>query len=81
MNPVGLWIMVAALIGIHSAVLAADPAGRGVIKGTITIGGKPATDAVVSIEGLSKELAKDQASFVKPKNKHKSTEPQVYRRR
>ena len=67
MNKLGLWILVAALFGIPSAVLAADPAGRGIVKGTITIGGKPATDAVVSIEGLSKEQAKEQASFVKAK--------------
>ena len=67
MNKLGLWILVAALFGIPSAVLAADPAGRGIVKGTITIGGKPATDAVVSIEGLSKEQGEEQASFVKAK--------------
>lgn len=67
MNKLGLWILVAALFSSPSAVLAADPAGRGIVKGTITIGGKPATDAVVSIEGLSKEQAKEQASFVKAK--------------
>ena len=66
MNKLGLWILVAALFGIPSAVLAADPAGRGIVKGTITIGGKPATDAVVSIEGLSKEQVKEQVSFIKP---------------
>ena len=53
MNKLGLWILVAALFGIPSAVLRRS--GRpGIVKGTITIGGKPATDAVVSIEGLSK---------------------------
>ena len=60
MNKLGLWILVAVLFGIPSAVLAADPAGRGIVKGTITIGGKPATDAVVSIEELSKEQVKER---------------------
>ena len=58
MNRLELWILVGVLFGMPSAVLAADVAGVGIVKGTITIGGKPATDAVVSIEGLSKEQIK-----------------------
>jgi plastocyanin len=50
-------------------VLAADAGSVGIVKGTITIGGKPATDAVVSIEGLSKEHVKAQMSLVKPQKK------------
>jgi plastocyanin len=63
------WIFVVVLVGLPSAVRAADANGVGIIKGTITIGGKPATDAVVSIEGLSKNQVKTQMSHTKPQNK------------
>jgi plastocyanin len=69
MNKLALWILVGVLFGIPSAVRAADAAGVGIVKGTVTIGGKPATDAVVSIEGLSKEQIKAQMSLVKPQKK------------
>lgn len=58
MNRLKLWILVGVLFGMPSAVLAADVPGVGIVKGTITIDGKPATDAVVSIEDLSKEQIK-----------------------
>ena len=77
MNKLGLWILVAALFGIPSAVLAADPAGRGIVKGTITIGGKPATDAVVSIEGLSKEQIKTDRSTSRKEN-YRPARPKIY---
>jgi plastocyanin len=66
MNKLALWILVGVLFGIPSAVRAADAAGVGIVKGTITIAGKPATNAVVSIEGFSKEQIKAQTSVVKP---------------
>jgi plastocyanin len=69
MKKLTLWIIVGVLLGVPSAVLAADAAGVGIVKGTITIGGKPATDAVVSIEGLSKEQVKARMSLVKPQKK------------
>jgi plastocyanin len=62
-------IFVGVLLGLSPAVLAADADGVGIIKGTITIGGKPATDAVVSIEGLSKEQVKAQPSLAKPQKR------------
>ena len=62
MNKLKLWILVGVLFGMPSALLAADGPGVGIVKGTITIGGKPATDAVVSIEGLSKEQIKIRMS-------------------
>jgi plastocyanin len=63
-----LWVMfVAVLLVFSPAVVAAD--GVGIIKGTITIGGKPATDAVISVEGLSKEQVKAQMSQSKPQNR------------
>jgi plastocyanin len=66
MKKLALWIVVGVSIGIPSAILAADAAGVGIVKGTITIAGKPATNAVVSIEGFSKEQIKAQTSVVKP---------------
>jgi len=63
------WLLVGVLIGLPSAVRAADAAGFGIVKGTITIGGKPAPDAVVSIEGLSQEQIKTQMARTKPQKK------------
>jgi plastocyanin len=60
-------IFVGVLLGLSRAVLATD--GVGIIKGTITVGGKPATDALISIEGLSKEQVKAQMSQSKPQKK------------
>lgn len=37
---------------IVTAAIAAEPAKTGVIKGTVSLGGRPATDVVISIEGL-----------------------------
>jgi len=62
-------IFVGVLLALSPAVLAADAGGVGIIKGTITIGGKPATDAVISIEGLPKEEVKPQVSLSKPQKK------------
>ena len=39
----------------------------GIIKGTITVAGKPTADVVVSLEGISAETAKAQISAAKPK--------------
>jgi plastocyanin len=60
------WLLVGVLVGLPSAVRAADASGFGIVKGTITIGGKPAPDAVVSIEGLSKERIKTRMARTKP---------------
>jgi plastocyanin len=62
-----LSIIVGVLLGLSPAMVAAD--GVGIIKGTITVGGKPATDAVISIEGLSKEQVKAQMSQSKSQKK------------
>jgi plastocyanin len=62
-------MFVGVLLGLAPAVLAADAGGVGIVKGTLTIGGKPATDAVIAIEGLSKEQVKDQLSLTKPQKK------------
>jgi len=46
----------------------AEVAGTGIVKGTITIAGKPTSDAVVSIEGVPAEKAKAQLAALKSKN-------------
>ena len=63
------WLLVGVLIGVPSAVRAADGSGFGIVKGTITVGGKPAPDAVVSIEGLSPDQIKTQMAHTKPQKK------------
>ena len=62
-----LWI--AALCGalISATAIAGEPAKTGVIKGTITIAGRPATDVVVSVEGAPQNQSKTQLSGSKPK--------------
>lgn len=45
-----LWVLVI------SAPVWAGEAATGIIKGTITIAGRPAPDAVVSVEGVAKQL-------------------------
>jgi plastocyanin len=69
MKSLTTWFLVGVLVGFPSAVLAADASGFGIVKGTITIGGKPAPDAVVSVEGLSKDQIKTQMSRTKPQKK------------
>lgn len=63
------WFLVGVLVGLPSTVLAAGASGFGIVKGTITISGKPAPDAVVSVEGLSKDQIKTQMSRTKPQKK------------
>lgn len=63
------WLLVGALIGLPSVVRAADASGFGIVKGTITVGGKPASDAVVSIEGLSPDQIKTQMAHAKPQKR------------
>ncbi|MGN6733691.1 MAG: cupredoxin domain-containing protein, partial [Candidatus Binatia bacterium] len=67
MKPVAQWITM--VLVIVSSIPWAWADGAGVIKGTITIDGKPAVGAVVSIEGLPKDWLKAQAALVKPPKK------------
>jgi plastocyanin len=62
-----LWI--AAFCGalISATAFAGEAAKTGIIKGTITIAGRPAADVVVSVEGVSQEKTKAQLSGSKPK--------------
>ena len=49
---------------VHGAEVAKK---SGIIKGTITVAGKPTADVVVSLEGIPAEIAKAQISSSKPK--------------
>jgi plastocyanin len=55
MNKLIFAIVAAASLGVFSPAAAAQAGGSGTVKGTITIGGKPTADAVVSIEDLAEE--------------------------
>jgi plastocyanin len=65
MKRLSLGLIVGLLFVLSSNIRLAAADGVGIIKGTITIDGKPAPDAVVSIEGLSKDQIKAQMSLVK----------------
>jgi plastocyanin len=63
-----LFSIAALAAACFSAIaFAGEPAKTGIIKGTITIGGRPTADAVVSVEGVPQEQNKTQLSGGKPK--------------
>ncbi len=65
MRPNRIWSL--ALVGLFLSTIAfgADGSGKtGTVKGTITIGGNPASGVVVSIEGLPGEYLKSQISNI-----------------
>ncbi len=54
-----LWLLISAALWSGTPVYAGEaPAKVAIIKGTITIAGKPTTDVVVSIEGVAPEMYK-----------------------
>ena len=57
-------LLILLVAELHGAEVATK---SGIIKGTITVAGKPTTDVVVSLEGISAETAKAQSSAAKPK--------------
>ena len=66
MRPNRIWSL--ALVGLFLSTIAfgADGSDKtGTVKGTITIGGSPASGVVVSIEGLPGEYLKSQISNMK----------------
>jgi plastocyanin len=69
MNRLAQRMIIVVLLTLPSVVLAAEPAGVGIIKGTITFEGKPTGDAVVSVEGLSSAQIKAQVATMKPQKK------------
>jgi plastocyanin len=61
------WITVATLL-LGAEAYGADAAAKGgIIKGTITIAGKPTADVVVSVEGVPQEIAKARLAAAKSK--------------
>lgn len=69
MKRLSLSIIPGLVLGISLNLPLATADGAGVIKGTITINGKPAAGAVVSIEGLPKDVVKAQMASIKPQTK------------
>ena len=61
------WIVLATLV-LGAEAYGADAASKGgIVKGTITVGGKPTMDAVVSLEGVAPEAAKAALAALKSK--------------
>lgn len=52
---------------LYAVVFAAEPAKVGIVKGVISVGGRPTPDAVVSVEGLPDKYLKSQISNLKSK--------------
>jgi len=61
-----LWVVAFGLV-FPVVVLGAEPAKTGVVKGSITVGGRPTSDVVVSVEGLPEKYLKSQISKLKSK--------------
>jgi len=61
------WIVLATLFLGAEAYGADVPATSGIVKGTITIAGKPTMDVVVSVEGVPQETAKARLAAAKSK--------------
>lgn len=63
-----LWVFLLATLLLGAEARAAEPAAkRGIVKGTITLAGKPTADVVVSLEGVPAEIAKADLAVGKPK--------------
>ena len=78
MKKITLWIL-SVCSSAASGGVSGGAGGVGIVKGTITIGGKPATDAVVSVEGLPEEHVKAQIVATKAAEKsHGSAEHEIY---
>jgi len=61
------WIALATLL-LGADAYGADAAAKGgIVKGTITIAGKPTMDVVVSVEGVPRETAKARLAAAKSK--------------
>jgi len=61
------WIALATLL-LGAEAYGADAVGKGgIVKGTITIAGKPTMDVVVSVEGVPLEIAKARLAAAKSK--------------
>lgn len=61
------WGSILAVMIFPAVVHGGEPSKVGIVKGVVSIGGRPTADAVVSVEGLPKEKLKIQNSKLKPK--------------
>jgi plastocyanin len=57
-----LWVLLLSSLILVESVYGGEAIKAGMVKGTITMGGKPASDAVVSVEGLPQESLRPQLS-------------------
>jgi len=62
-----VWVLAALWIFLPGRLPGAEGEARGIVKGTITIGGRPTSDVVVSVEGLPDERVTTQLSKLKAK--------------
>jgi plastocyanin len=62
-------MIIGVLLTFPSTVLAAGSGGVGIIKGTVTVNGKPTADAVITVEGLSSAQIKARVASIKPQKK------------
>ena len=64
MKRLNLWVLLGVLVALPRVVPGAEGGGGvGIVKGTITIGGKPTPDAVVSVEGVPAEHVRAQIAI------------------
>ncbi len=62
-----LWVLTLMTLGLGARAYAGDaPAKVAIIKGTITVAGKPTADVVVSVEGVAPEVFKARVSGATP---------------
>jgi len=69
MKRLNLWVLLGVLVALPRVVAGAEGGGVGIVKGTITIGGKPTPDAVVSVEGVPAEHVRAQIAITKSQKK------------
>jgi len=62
-----IWVLASLWLFLPGRLSGAEGGATGIVKGTITIGGRPTSDVVVSVEGLSQEQLKSQISKLQTK--------------
>ncbi len=68
MNKYRLFFLVPFVLLLPGIALGAEGMGKtGIVKGTITLDGRPTSKVIVSIEGLSKEYLRSHVSKAEPK--------------
>jgi plastocyanin len=62
-----LWAVALAALFVGPDARAGEAAKVGIVKGTVTVAGKPTADVVVSLEGVAPEIIKAQISAAGPR--------------